>query len=144
MKIDFYKNSSTNNSINKKIELIESLECKLKNKENLYAIELILKNKLNSNCDYIYIDNIKKFYFIKDIENKGALWYITCECDLLETYKEDILKSKGHITIQENAYNKYNDSLSYITDSRKESIFYYSDTTVNVKNTTLLVTLRGK
>ena len=75
--------------------------------------------------------------------NKGKLWFIECECDLLETYKDDILASKGYITVQEFNFNKYNGDIDGITDIRKKSVFYYSDTTIPLKDTYIMTALRG-
>ena len=143
MKIDFYNNKSTNNTINKDTEFIKSIECKLKDKEDLSNITLILSEMIQDGIDYLYSEKLKRYYFIKKVLNKGKLWYIECECDLLETYKEDILASKGYITIQENSFNKYNGDIDGITDIRKRSSFYYSDTTIPIKDTYIMTALRG-
>jgi hypothetical protein len=143
MKIDFYNNKSTNNTINKDTEFIKSIECKLKDKEDLSNITLILSEMIQDGIDYLYSEKLKRYYFIKKVLNKGKLWYIECECDLLETYKEDILASKGYITIQENSFNKYNGDIDGIDEVRKKSIIYYSDTTIPLKDTYIMTALRG-
>jgi hypothetical protein len=143
MKIDFYNNKSTNNTINKDTEFIKSIECKLKDKEDLSNITLILSEMIQDGIDYLYSEKLKRYYFIKKVLNKGKLWYIECECDLLETYKEDILASKGYITIQEHSFNKYNGDIDGIDEVRKKSIIYYSDTTIPLKDTYIMTALRG-
>jgi hypothetical protein len=143
MKIDFYNNKSTNNTINKDTEFIKSIECKLKDKEDLSNITLIVSEMIQDGIDYVYSDKLKRYYFIKKVLNKGKLWYIECECDLLETYKDDILASKGYITVQENSFNKYNGDIDSIDEVRKKSIIYYSDTTIPLKDTYIMTALRG-
>lgn len=143
MIIKLYNNKSSNNTINKTIEHIKDIECKLKSKEDLYSIELVLSSPLTDGIDYIYIPTLSRFYFVKSISNKGKMWFVSCECDLLDTYKDTILNSKGYITTQENSYNKYNGDIDFIEETRKDSTIYYSDTTVNLKNTYILTALRG-
>ena len=61
MKIDFYNNKSTNNTINKDIEFIKSIECKLKDKEDLSNITLILSEMIQDGIDYLFSDKLKRY-----------------------------------------------------------------------------------
>lgn len=87
---------------------------------------VILVKKTNPaiyNYNYMYIDEFKRFYFITDIVNvRNDLWEIHAHVDVLNSFKNDILKSQVIIEKSEKSNNAnmyYNDG-SYVTDVRKD------------------------
>ena len=65
------------------------------------------------------------------------------ECDVLESFKYDILGSQCFIS-QQSKINKFYDDNSYKNEMKKEVTTYYSNTEILLENTQLLVTLGGK
>lgn len=46
--------------------------------------------------NYAYIPKLKRYYFINNITNiNNTMWRLDLSCDVLETYKNDILGSKA-------------------------------------------------
>ena len=58
--------------------------------------------------NYCYIEEFHRYYFIIEIVSVSALvWDITCEVDVLATYRKEILQAKGFIQYAQTGYNKY-------------------------------------
>lgn len=76
----------TVNSENVAIDIYDSCD--------LYNPTLIVKSNNVINSNYLYITNFKRFYFIvnKNLDKSG-ITVINCECDVLMSFKNDILNS---------------------------------------------------
>lgn len=60
------------------------------------------------NFNYCYIDTLDRYYYITKIRNLyNNLYEITCEIDVLMTYKSQILKSTQYVSRQESTYNEF-------------------------------------
>lgn len=58
--------------------------------------------------NYCYCPNFDRYYIIDNITfTRNRLVQLTCTCDVLMSYKDDILKSKQLISRQENRQQKY-------------------------------------
>lgn len=98
MTIEFYKNSSPINYVNKSITLTDNLNCELK--ENCSVIEPIIEvydsNALNAN--YMYIPLFSRYYFITDITTtQYNTIIVTGHVDVLMSFKNAILNAQGVI-----------------------------------------------
>ena len=63
--------------------------------------------------NYCYIEEFHRYYYIVDITSVSALvWDITCEVDVLASYRADILNTRAFIMYAQHGYN------SMIPDSR--------------------------
>jgi hypothetical protein len=92
MNVTFYNNLSNYNVVNKRLEEINTLSFTFKENSNIINPSLILKNYEGGN--YCYIEELKKYYYVKDIDLLGnGLFKINCEIDVLMTYKEDIINN---------------------------------------------------
>lgn len=92
MNVTFYNNLSNYNVVNKRLEEINRLTFTFKENSNIISPSLILKNYEGGN--YCYIEELKRYYYIKDIDLLGnGLFKINCEIDVLTSYKEDIINS---------------------------------------------------
>ena len=57
-------------------------------------------------CNYAYIEDLKRYYFIIDIQPfTDKLWVIDLKCDVLMSFKENILSLKAYIERNEFDYN---------------------------------------
>ena len=96
-----YKNKSSDNTLNK--ILTEPLEIRviLKRDIDLTNPELILRDIIGydlTEYNYCEISELNRFYFIDSIEsitNETNLF--RCTCDVLSTYKLDILQCKARL-----------------------------------------------
>jgi len=92
MNVTFYNNLSNYNVVNKRLEKINTLSFTFKENSNIINPSLILKNYEGGN--YCYIDELERYYYVKDIDLLGnGLFKINCEIDVLMSYKEDIINS---------------------------------------------------
>lgn len=93
MNVTFYNNLSNYNVVNKRLEEINTLSFTFKDNSNIINPSLILKNYNGGN--YCYIKELKRYYYIKDIDLlENGLFKINCEIDVLMSYKEDINKGE--------------------------------------------------
>lgn len=92
MNVTFYNNLSNDNVVNKRLEEINSLSFTFKENSNIINPSLILKNYSGGN--YCYIEELERYYYVKDIDLLGnGLFKINCAIDVLMSYKEDIINS---------------------------------------------------
>lgn len=116
MNIKFYYNSSEKNKIGKSLSKTLSLtgnlheECSVTNPVILVEVESLI------NYNYCYIEEFKRYYFINDVVSvRNNLWRVSLKCDVLESFKKDILNLSCIVDKQQNqSYNNYIDDGSYI------------------------------
>lgn len=132
IKLKLYNFNKKPNST--KIPLVSegtSFNCTIKNISSILSPEVdIAVGPTNmASYNYAYIQDFDRYYFITDIVYDQGLWSLSLSCDLLATYKEDILDSDQYIIRSTNKYDpKIIDSM-YLTknmpfSSRSESIEY--------------------
>lgn len=97
MEVKFYSTKNNINVINKTKSNELVLNLNLRNDIDIIKPILII-NGSGLDLDifnYCEIPYLKRYYYFSDIEIIGNnLYRISLECDVLETYKHDILKSK--------------------------------------------------
>lgn len=84
-------------------------------------------------CNYMYISDLSRYYFIDDIVSENNnIWNISGHVDVLETYKTDILANSAVIRRQQNKYNLYlNDPDFRAYNYDKIQTKYFSSTGFN-------------
>lgn len=137
MNLSLYISTDDENVINKEMVLQKTIPIKLKDNVDLISPIIILKDDgtLNiSNCNYCHLDDLKRFYFIRDIElMNGNMYKLILECDVIESFKDDILNSqcKYSRTVQDGDFVDFSHEL----DLRKTiDIYEGSNELVGVKN----------
>ena len=94
MQATFYKTLDNKNVINK--TLTSPLNVELKLRDNQDVIAPVLKMSVNVTAyNYCYIPIFNRFYFVEKIEKHGKLFIVGLYCDVLESYKDDILASNA-------------------------------------------------
>lgn len=94
MQATFYKTLDNKNVINK--TLTSPLNVELKLRDNQDVIAPVLKMSVNvTPYNYCYIPFFNRFYFVEKIEKQGKLFIVGLYCDVLESYKADILASNA-------------------------------------------------
>lgn len=138
MEIIFYQNTSKKNVINKIINNELSLECFIKDYNNILNPQIRINYNIdNFNYNFCYIPKLKRYYFIDNITiERNNLINLTLSIDILMTYKEVILNSSGIVKRSKNGYN-------YDTDNSFTTIEYELENPFT-KTTDILVTIQGK
>lgn len=143
MKLFLYNTSSANNVINKELTDEVELDVVFKGVADFInpTVELMSKTPLTQN--YAYIPDLGRYYFINDRETfPNKKYTLHLECDVLMTYKDDILNSTATVSRSPHS-NKYFDGGDYRNEVKNEHKRYESDTTLEFSDNTILVTIGG-
>lgn len=99
MILNLYKTNDSDNVINKTITNKLAININLKRDIDVISPRLVIRDSASININafnYCQIQELGRFYFIRSINNLGGnLWEVICECDVLETYKADIISSRA-------------------------------------------------
>lgn len=99
MILNLYKTNDGDNVINKSITNKLAISINLKRDVDIISPHLVIRDSASININafnYCQIQELERFYFIRSINNLGGnLWEVICECDVLETYKTDIISSRA-------------------------------------------------
>ena len=137
-----YNTNDSTNTINKTLNFISDIDVKFKEEVNIYNPNIILKYDDLINFNYMYIDKFKRYYFIEDVEVfPNKIYKLTLKCDVLMSFKDDILNSYGNITSQTNYNDYYN--FNYSSEVRKETNIYNSNVVLEDVKSTILCTIGG-
>ena len=144
MLMKMYDTKSSNNVINKVLENEHEFDIKFKDKTDIVNPVVILHSATLILSNYAYIPDFHRYYFVDKIELfPNSVYNITLRCDVLESFKDDILASSGFINQQSQNVNKYYNS-NYQSEVRKEVVLYKSNVTIPIDvKSTILVTIGG-
>lgn len=139
MIIKLYNTVDGTNVINKKLTNEISFNIKLKADTNVVEPTIILSSgTLLSDFNYAYIPDLKRYYFIREMSiNSKNVYALYLECDVLESFKDDILNSYAYIGKSNNSNEYFNSN--YSSEVRKEVEIYYSDVELEKINNNILV-----
>lgn len=116
MTVELYKNSSSYEVVEKSLtDKIELTDVRFKDNGslNIETPTVITPNFKSDAADiaaynFMYIPKFKRYYYIGKISYSGGLAVIEAsECDLLMTYKSEILASTQLVLRQEEKKNRY-------------------------------------
>ena len=140
MELLLYQTLDNENVINKDLILKYTINIKLKDNVGIInpVITLNDKNTMDFNtCNYAYLPDFKRYYFIRSIENvSNDVWNLNLESDVLESFKNDILYSVVEINtgLKNGDYYASNPKI----EVTKDIDIYRSDITlINEKNIVL-------
>jgi hypothetical protein len=146
MELKLYAVNDGENVINKTMTLKTTMEINLKRDVDIINPRLILIPNLPtgfSGINYAEIPELNRFYFVDSITNISAtLWQLDLSCDVLETYKSDILASKARFYRNLKAGDYFDTALesSHITTVAK----YISDKGISDNDTLIMTTVGAK
>jgi len=146
MELKLYAVNDGENVINKTMTLKTTMEINLKRDVDIINPRLILIPNLPtgfSGINYAEIPELNRFYFVDSITNITAtLWQLDLSCDVLETYKADILASKARLYRNLKAGDYFNTALesSHITTVAK----YASNKGISDSETIIMTTVGTK
>lgn len=111
--IELMNNRDELNKISKNPSSVRTLSGTLREGTSIVDPEILIEyDGTLTDCNYMYISEFHRYYFITNIESvRTNLWKIYAHCDVLKTYAQGILGCTGVIARQENEWNLYlNDS----------------------------------
>ena len=116
MQINFYKNSSEKNKIGKFLSSVLTLNGNLRDECSITSPSILVEANSLVDYNYCYIPEFKRYYFISDITSvRNNLWRVSLKCDVLESFKSDILNLSCIVDKQQNqSYSNNIDDGSYI------------------------------
>lgn len=137
-----YNTNDSNNTINKVLTFIADIDVKFKEDVNVYSPSIMLKYDDLIDFNYIFIEKFNRYYFVENVEvQPNRIYRISLKCDVLMSFKDDILNSYGNIVSQTNYNDYYN--FNYSSEVRKESNIYNSDMILNDDKQIILCTIGG-
>lgn len=143
MIINLFNVTDSDNTINK--ELVNGLEINLNLKRdfNIKTPELIIMNNENLDIEsfnYFTIPELNMYYFINSVECIGnKLFKVFGHCDVLETFKSDILSSKAMYKRKLKNGDYFNGDLEFSTE--KTIVKHYSDKGLDGNKSLIMTTL---
>ena len=94
MQVTFYKTTDNKNVINKVLTNPLTINLNIKEDNPDYAPVLKMVTDVTG-YNYCHIPFFNRFYFVDRVERKGQIILVGLSCDVLETYKADILASNA-------------------------------------------------
>ena len=143
MLLKLYNTNSETNRINKVLTDETEFDVRLKDKSSVVNPVLVLKSETYINFNYAYIPKFQRYYFVDDISVfPNKIYLLTLRCDVLTSFKDDILKSYARIVEQTNSNAYYDGNLK--SEVRKEVDTYMSNVTFDLTaDSVVLVTIGG-
>lgn len=106
MNINFYNAKIKKNEVNKTLGTAIVKTCSLKDGSSIEDPVLYMEHDATLlNCNYVYIPDFNRYYFVMGREIVEHTDFITLHVDVLMSFKTDILASVGTAT-RSNFYNK--------------------------------------
>lgn len=95
MKIIFYKTNSPDNSMTKVLTDGLEIDIFLTSQTNIITPTIPISDFPDiREYNYCHIPELKRYYFIDSVESVNAkIFALSCTCDVLNTYKNDVLNS---------------------------------------------------
>ena len=101
MKLHLYSVNDGDNVINKSLGKPIEIDIVLKSDTDIINPVILLETISGVNFtefNYCHIPELNRYYFISSIRNvNNRLWNLYCECDVLMTYKQDIINSNARL-----------------------------------------------
>ena len=140
MQLELYKNSSSFNTINKELSLLNTLNIHLKQGANLLHTQIIIHNN-DQLKELNYAKMLDRCYFVQvQTLNNNKFLLVTLDEDVLETYKKDILASSQDIVEKSTAGNIKQTNVSPETVSKT----FNSDIKLENGNSSIIMVTSGQ
>lgn len=139
MLIKLYDCTDSYNTINKTLTGEIERDIRLKDKVNIITPIITLKSSSIINKNYCFIPSFNRYYFIQDvIIVNDNIQEIYLKCDVLESFKDDILNSEGVVSMSD-ADNYLSNGA---TSEERKIIDIYEGEPINYKDNIILIGLR--
>lgn len=142
MDIYLYNNNNPSNTINKTLTNEKHFNINFKDIADINNPTIKLTSTQLLMFNYCYIPDFERYYFINNISTTpNGVYILTLKCDVLESFKDDILQSDGLVTRHKDG-SKFFDS-EYYSEITKEHLIYNSNVEIEFDEEILLVTIGG-
>lgn len=143
--LKLYKNKSRKNERVKNLEEIETMSGTLKSECSIIDPIIRIESTTNlKNCNYMYISNFGRYYFIKDIVHvRNNIYEIVAHCDVLSSSSSALLNCVGIIRRQENAWNLYLDDGAFKVYSNPNVVQKAFPSGFSTSNLTYILAVAG-
>lgn len=105
------------NTVNKTLTEQETVTGLLNASFDILNPVLRFKTRTPVSFNYCYINELQRYYFVKDVAQDGDMCTVRLNVDVLFTYKDKILQATGTMVNGENS-NSYSSNRSKIYDMR--------------------------
>ena len=140
MDLYLYNTVDSINTMNKTLKDEKHYDITFKESTNISNPMILLKTKDVILYNYAYIPILNRYYFIREIiVNNNNIVKLELECDVLESFRDDILLSDSQIVQSEG--NGFYDG-DYLQEVRREHIKYESDIELETDETIILSMFR--
>lgn len=139
-----YTTKDSENIINKSKVKVKEIIINIKQGVSIVSPTILLSSNEVSNVmssNYCFLEHFNRFYFIRDIRVDKNVISLELECDVLESFKDEILQSKAEIT-REMKEGDYLDVQPY-TETTQTSTLYEGTVTLEKEGYMILSTLGG-
>ena len=127
---NFLTTTDDNRKVSKSFTVNKAnVACDIYDSCDLYNPTLIVKSNSVISSNYLYIPNFNRFYFIvnKNLDKSG-ITVINCECDVLMSFKTDILNSTQLIIRNADKENIHIKNSTIVDNNRPVAPMQLSDT----------------
>ncbi len=141
--IKLYNVSDDNEKINKTLGTAkEFTSSTIKDQTDVTNITLRIQTTDNlSGYNYAYVSEYGRYYFIDKIETTPTgYWVLSCRCDVLMSFKDQLLQLDGTVTRSESLYNGYLNDSEYKALAYRKIVTKQFPTAVN-QDTFILMTV---
>lgn len=141
MIIKLFNTTDSNNTIGKTLTDEQTFDITFKDTFDIINPIVMLKSDVPILKNYAHIPEFGRYYFITSIQiQPNKIYKLYLECDVLESFKNDILASYGLVTRSAEGNKFFDGGLN--SEVRKEVDIYESELELEFKEEIILVTIR--
>ena len=108
MTINIGNFTNEKNAFPKNYNWILTLSGNLKNTSNVINPTILVECENPTIYNYVYIPSFNRYYFIENcVSVRTGLWEISCKCDVLQTYAQEIKGNSCVVLRQKNIRSQY-------------------------------------
>lgn len=102
------RENSTKQPTAAQLNAASSFDCLLLDETSLFTptFKLTIDNNPIGN-NYCYVADFNRYYFITDITSHQNFWFISCRCDVLASFKSEILSGSHYVLRSASNYDEY-------------------------------------
>ena len=147
MVITLYKNNSERNCVTKTLSNPRTLNGTLRQETSIKTPIITIAGDENTPFfNYAYIEDFARYYFITDIKSiRNGVWEISFLCDVLMSFKNDILNAYAVIdqTQEYDIYNYLSSDTFTASVKDKTDIINFSGSSLLSSGEYILITAGG-
>ena len=121
MEIELYYNQSDYRYINKNVEFGEVINGTLKDATSIMSPVVVTDSDAILRYNYVYIPEFRRYYEVTEVTSvRTGLWEVSMKCDVLMSFRGDIMRTQVIIDKQSQYVNAYLyiDDGTYIAENK--------------------------